>query len=94
MEFVIDFEAKEPFTATKSFGSSDRTADACQCKLFQVKDANGQYRTLSEFQINRSNPAFNVGFDPYAPVMVSFPATTATSFRLIIKNTNTRRRIC
>ena len=56
-------------------------------RQFQVKNSNGEYRNLSEFELNRSNPALNVGFDPYAPVVVSFPATTATNFRLIIQNT-------
>ncbi len=84
-EFTISFEANEPFTARSlSVRPSDHPMLATA--QFQVKETEGEYRTISEFQINRSNPALNVGFDPYAPVMVSFPATTATSFRLIIKN--------
>lgn len=86
-EFTVNFEAKEPFTARSlSVRSTDHPMMALA--RFQVKEGNGQYRTLTEFQINRSNPALNVGFKPYAPVMVSFPATTASSFRLVIKNTN------
>ncbi|MDP2335791.1 MAG: glycosyl hydrolase [Bacteroidota bacterium] len=84
-EFTINFDAKKPFTARSlSIRSTEQRMMATA--LFQVKAANGEYRTLSEFQINRSNPTLHVGFEPYAPVVVSFPATTANNFRLVIKN--------
>ncbi|MEI6138096.1 MAG: glycosyl hydrolase [Mariniphaga sp.] len=83
--FTIDFEAKTPFTA-RSLSVRPTENRMLVNAIFQAKEANGEYRTLSEFQINRSNPALNVGFDPYAPVVVSFPATTSTAFRLIIKD--------
>ena len=84
-EFIIDFEAKEPFTARSL---SIRTTEIPMLAMaqFQVKVSNGEYHTLSEFQINRSNPALNVGFEPYAPIVVAFSATTGTNFRLIINN--------
>ncbi len=41
---------------------------------------------LSEFKIDRFNANLNVGFDPYAPVVVSVPATTASEFRLELAN--------
>ncbi len=84
-EFTINFETKNPFTARSL---SVRPTDHRMLVMAQLlaKEANGSYRILSEFQINRSNPALNVGFDPYAPVVVSFPATTSTNFRLVIKN--------
>lgn len=84
-EYVINLEAKEPFTArslTVQTTEHPILADA----TFQVQEAGGDYRSLCKFQINRTNPALNVGFDPYAPVVVSFPTTTAKHFRLIIKN--------
>jgi len=84
-EFTVNFEAKEPFTA-RSLSVRPTEHPMLATAQFQVKEAGGEYRTLSEFQINRSNPALNVGFEPYAPVVVSFPATTATGFRLVIKN--------
>ena len=86
-EFVINLEANTPFTARSLLVRSTETPMLANA-ILQVKEVNGEYRTLSEFQINRSNPALNVGFDPYAPVLVSFPATTATSFRLVFRNTN------
>jgi hypothetical protein len=83
-EFVINFDAKKPFTARSlSIRPTEQRIKATA--IFQVKGSNGEYRTLSEFQINRSNPALNVGFEPFAPVVISFSATTATGFRLVIK---------
>jgi len=84
-EFVIDLEANTAFTARSlSVRTTEQPLNASA--VLQAKESNGIFRTLSEFQINRSNPALNVGFEPYAPVVVSFPATTATCFRLIVKN--------
>ncbi len=88
-EFIIDLQANSPFTARSlSVRSTEQPMNVSA--ILQVKETNGDYRNLSKFQINRSNPALNVGFEPYAPVVVSFPATTGTSFRLIIKNANTK----
>ena len=86
-EFAIDLEANAPFTA-RSLSVRPTESPMNITAIIQVKEANGEYRTLSEFQVNRSNPALNVGFEPYAPVVVSFPATTAAHFRLVIKNAN------
>lgn len=49
----------------------------------QVKES-GNWRTVKKFEFDRSNPASNVGFKPYAPVAVSFNATTGKQFRLLI----------
>ena len=85
-KFIIDFISKKPFTA-RSLSIRPTEKPMLAKVQFQVKTFNGKYRNLSEFEINRSNPALNVGFDPYAPVVISFPATTATNFRLIIQDT-------
>ncbi len=52
----------------------------------QAKDEQGKYKTVKEFTFNRVNEMINVGFKPYAPVLISFPAVTAKSFRLIFKD--------
>lgn len=84
-DYTIDLEAKAPFTARSlSIRTTEKPMGAPA--VLQVKDANGTFRTISEFQINRTNAGLNVGFEPYAPVVVSFPETTATAFRLVIKN--------
>lgn len=45
-------------------------------------DRNGSYESVKEFDIDRSNPALNVGFMPYAPVAVSLPETRGQRFRV------------
>ncbi|MDR1380975.1 MAG: glycoside hydrolase family 2, partial [Tannerella sp.] len=42
------------------------------------------YRLLKKIHIDRSNPALNVGFDPFAPVVIALPETDASLFRFII----------
>jgi len=86
-EFTINFESKTAFTARSL---SVRTTESYMLATaqLQAKAANGRYLTISEFEINRTNPWLSVGFEPYAPIVVSFPATTATNYRLIIKNAN------
>lgn len=84
-EITIDINAKSPFMA-RSLSLQITEKPMGSPVVLQVKDPAGTYRTLSEFQINRTNPALNVGFVPFAPVVVSFPETTGSSFRLILKN--------
>lgn len=50
-----------------------------------VKDG-ASYRSLKKMHIDRSNPALNVGFDPYAPIVISLPETNAADFRFVINN--------
>uniref|UniRef100_UPI003D7F542F glycosyl hydrolase n=1 Tax=Pedobacter sp. TaxID=1411316 RepID=UPI003D7F542F len=55
----------------------------------QVKRGMG-YETIKRFRIDRSNSNLNVGFDPFGPVAISFPAVQSNSFRLVFSN-NTER---
>ena len=80
---AISFKSEEPFTARSLTVQTTRApfmADA----VLQIKEGNNNYNTVSQFVINRSNPALNVGFDPYAPVTISLPATTSREFRLVL----------
>lgn len=86
-EFVINLEAARQFMArslTIRFTEHPVSGPA----VLQARAEDGKFRTLAEFQIKRSNPGLHVGFEPYAPVVVSFPSTEATTYRLIIKNAN------
>ncbi|MDD2436630.1 MAG: glycosyl hydrolase [Massilibacteroides sp.] len=49
-------------------------------------DADGDYKTICRFTVNRTNENLNVGFDPFAPVAIAIPETTASGFRLVFKN--------
>lgn len=45
----------------------------------------GGYRTVASFEIDRSNPNIEVGFDPYAPVAISVDRVTGREFRLVVR---------
>lgn len=38
------------------------------------------YKLLKTFEIDRSNPALHVGFEPYAPIVLSLPETEASEY--------------
>lgn len=50
--------------------------------MLQVKKGN-EYQTIKNFEFNRTNANKNVGFMPYAPVVVSFPEIKGEDFRLV-----------
>ena len=57
---------------------------------FQAKKDNGEFITIKDFEIDRSNSNISVGFVPWAPVVISFPKVTASDFRLIFDYKNTQ----
>lgn len=69
-------------TTVRSFTFVTQTPIRTDAELF-VKE-NGVFRSLKKIHIDRSNPALNVGFVPYAPIVISVPETTAQAFRLVI----------
>ena len=82
--FALYFESNKPFMAQSLTLRTSENAITAQA-LLQARDAAGNYKTFSEFEINRSNPALNVGFEPFAPIIISFPAITSRAFRLLIR---------
>lgn len=84
-EITINFETNMPFKLRSLKIYTSESPVNCQAKL-QAK-VNDTYQTLADFTIERFNPQLNVGFDPYAPVVISTPATTAVDFRLVISKT-------
>lgn len=83
--FTLEIDTKVTFTA-RSLTVQTTEEKFKAHAIFQVKETNGEYRTVSEFEIDRSNSSLNVGFKPYAPVVISLPQITAKNFRLIIRN--------
>lgn len=81
----VEFSAAEPFTARSLRLYMDQRPVDCPAVLEAAGD-DGIFRTLAEFPVTRFNPALHVGFDPYAPIVISIPATTAARFRLVLKN--------
>jgi len=52
---------------------------------FQVMQ-NGDYKTIKSFKYDFTQTMLNVGWNPLAPLVLTFPETEATDFRLIIDN--------
>lgn len=77
---TVEFTALEPFTARSLTLTPAPEPLQVEAELFALID--GGWRSVKRFSADRSNPNPNVGFQPYAPVAVSFPAVTASAFRL------------
>lgn len=58
---------------------------SARCELLAADD-NGQFRSVKSFVLDRSNMKITVGPMPRGPVVVTFPATTAKRFRLLLSN--------
>ncbi len=81
--FAVDIKAKKGFTA-RSLSIHPVDIPIKANVIFQARSANGEYATIKELDLDRANPSLHVGFVPYAPVVVSFPATTSSNFRLLV----------
>ncbi|MBN2505264.1 MAG: hypothetical protein JXQ71_01080 [Verrucomicrobia bacterium] len=80
--FAVQFDVAEPFTARSLQVVPAGDPFAAQCEL-QAAGADGAARTVRRFKCDRSNMSVGVGFMPRGPVAVSFPAVTATRFRVV-----------
>ena len=80
---TITFKASEAQTVRSLFVKPAQTKPACPAALFIKKD--GKLQKVEDFFIDRSNPEINVGFEPYAPIVISIPETTADEFVLKVK---------
>lgn len=80
---TIDFKMEEPVTVRSlKIYASDKQIDS-PAKVEAI-GSEGRYSVLKEFVIDRYNPQLNVGFDPYAPVVVSLPETRTKALRITI----------
>jgi hypothetical protein len=60
-------------------------AGMCRADVeLQVKEGE-VYRTVRQFVADRTNSSLRVGFDPYAPVAVSFPEVQAREYRIVFQ---------
>ncbi len=81
---TVNFETKNAFTVRSLKINVSKTKTKATGE-FYVKEGN-EYKLIKSFEINRSNPNINVGFDPYAPIVITIPETKSTNFRLLVKN--------
>lgn len=84
VDYCIDMKANKEFTARSL------TIYPSHCNInatFELHaKVGGEYRTLSNFVIDWHFLANIVGFQPFAPVVMTLDETTATDFRLLVKN--------
>lgn len=78
----IDLEFAAPFTARSLTLHPAQRPFSAECEL-QVADRQGHWRTVRAFPLDRTNVEMNIGPMKFGPVAISFPAVTATRFRVI-----------
>lgn len=83
--YEVILKTKPDFTLrTISFYPSEKPINTT-ARLFA--EQNGAYKLIDEFVLDRFNAALNVGFDPYAPVVISVPAIQASRFKVEVDAT-------
>lgn len=83
--YEVILKTKPGFTLrTISFYPSEKPINTT-ARLFA--EQNGAYKLIDEFVLDRFNTALNVGFDPYAPVVISVPAIQASRFKVEVEAT-------
>lgn len=83
--YEVILKTKPGFTLrTISFYLSEKPINTT-ARLFA--EQNGAYKLIDEFVLDRFNAALNVGFDPYAPVVISVPAIQASRFKVEVDAT-------
>ncbi|HPT32722.1 MAG TPA: glycosyl hydrolase, partial [Prolixibacteraceae bacterium] len=85
-EIVLDFYTDSPFTARSLSVTCTPQPMLANAELW-AQGNDGEFKSVSTFVMNRSNPALHVGFVPYAPVVITLPAIDSRHFRLQLKNT-------
>lgn len=80
-KLVLDMPL-DSLTTIRSFSYTTQTPIRTEAELF-VKEGSS-FRLLKRIMIDRSNPALNVGFNPFAPIVISIPEIKSSAFRLEI----------
>ncbi len=91
-EWTIKKRAGQTFNLMMQWDKSDTNPKTLILKTFsRIKtpaqlfaNVGGEFKLLKSFEFNRTNPKINVGFDPYAPVVISIPSTDATQLKLVL----------
>ena len=79
---TVEVRPLNPFTLRSVRIYPAHAPFAATAELQAVKD--GRTTVLRRFGIDRTNPAVEVGFDPYAPVTIACEPTDADAFRLVV----------
>jgi hypothetical protein len=87
--YRIDLKADKQIKARSLILNPAKKTLEMDCEL-QARIGD-QFISVKTFTINRSNTSVNVGPERFAPIAISFPATTSDQFRLIINNRSNRK---
>jgi hypothetical protein len=79
--FTIDIAVPQAYTARSLTIIPTHSVMRLEGDIQIMK--NGVYTTIKHFNIDRSNSELNVGFKPYGPAAISFPATASKNFRIV-----------
>lgn len=86
VDYSIDIKTRKEFTA-RSLTIYPSHSNINATIELQAKEGN-VYRTLSSFVIDWHHLAVIVGFQPFAPIVMTLDETTANEFRLLVKNSH------
>ena len=78
---TLTVTSEQPFTARSLTIEPSETPINVAGAVLEAKKGDA-FEKIAEFAIHRQNPELNVGFIPFAPVVVSFEAVTTDTFRL------------
>jgi len=83
---TVDFRTEEPVMVRSLLIQPGMNPLKARGELFIMDE--DKYISLAAFNIDRSNPGLVVGFDPYAPIVITIPETKSKLFRLVISDPN------
>jgi hypothetical protein len=80
-KFTVDFELSKIYNVRSLIIQTARKPIKASVEFYFRTD--NVYHEVRSFEINRSNPGLVVGFDPYAPVVISVPETKSKEYRIV-----------
>jgi hypothetical protein len=81
MKLTVNIETSEKFSVQSLVIKTARIPIKASVELYVNTDT--EFKKIKVFDIDRSNPGLTVGFDPYAPVVITVPETKARKFSLV-----------
>lgn len=83
-QLTVDFETSKVATVRSVLIQTSEKKTKAMCEIYTKQGVD--FKLIKTFEINRTNFSLNVGFDPYAPIVISIPETKSTNFRLVIRD--------
>jgi hypothetical protein len=83
-DIQVDITTSEPATVRTLVIQTAKKRIKARGELY-LREKN-EFRKVCDFDINRTNPSLTVGFDPWAPIVISVPDIESNAYRLVIKD--------